>query len=62
MDMAGGLGAGALNVRQIAERGSQKTFADVAAAGIASAEDEDGGFGIGVHLCQFVVEISEAFS
>jgi hypothetical protein len=44
VDVARRIGAGALDIREIAERGAQKTFADMAAAGVARAEDEDGGF------------------
>src|SRR5271168_302225 len=41
VDIAGGFRAGALDVGEVAERGTQKTFADVAAARIARAEDEN---------------------
>jgi hypothetical protein len=44
MDITGGLRAGALDVGAVAERGAQKAFAEVAATGIAGAEDEDRGF------------------
>jgi hypothetical protein len=44
MNVASGFRASALDVRSVAQCGAQKTFADVAAAGIAGAENEDGGF------------------
>jgi len=43
MDETGRLGAGALDIHQVARRPAQKTFRDMAAAGIAGAENENGG-------------------
>jgi hypothetical protein len=43
MDVASGLGAGAGDFEEIACGGSEEAFGEVAAAGVAGAEDEDEG-------------------
>jgi hypothetical protein len=55
MDLSGGIGTSALDVRQFAQCGAQKAFADMAAAGVAGAENENGWFESFIHGCRFVV-------
>jgi len=44
MNVAGGVRSGAMNIEEVARHVAQDAFGEMAAAGVASAEDEDGGF------------------
>ena len=49
MHIAGGLGPGALDVEFVPDGRAEQAFSEMAATGIAGAEDEDGGFVVRFH-------------
>jgi hypothetical protein len=49
VDMTGGIRAGALDIRQIAQRRAQNALTHVAATGVAGAQYQDGGLGFSLH-------------